>query len=377
MKHSLKDNNSINNDYSHVEKRKKLKKKIRIYKIILSLLLSSGAIAVGTNSNAIFDKNIYDESDNLIVSETEIDDMLNDLSIELNIKLSQDDLNYLMLYSIFSNKHLTEIDKDKVYKLMLLINDNKYLDKDKAYKNLTNLKIKYNERDKDLDNSVTGIYNNSKDTIEIYEDNRNNDVLYHELIHCLFSNENTENLPVFFSEGMAELLENEYFSEMPYLEESTYVYEVLMIKILCELTSSDNVLMAFSTGDINYITKDLSDNCSYNLEDVNRIFMNMDALFRNDSLSIDEDVFTETMNLLNEVYAKKIDNKNFDRNNCKYLINLFDGISYNSRYLVYFYNLEEIGVSTKIYFNSSIKDFNYSIVPYNQEYNNTNDFCKK
>ena len=150
-----------------------------------------------------------------------------------------------------------------------------------------------------------------------------------------------------------------------------------MIKILCKVTSTDNVLMPFATGDINYMTKDLSDNCSYNLEDVNRIFMNMDALFRNDSLSIDEDVFTETMNLLNEVYAKKIDNKNFDRNNCKYLINLFDGISYNSRYLVYFYNLEEIGVSTKIYFNTSIKDFNYSIVPYNQEYNNTNDFCKK
>ena len=366
MKFSYDDivNNNGYEDKEYEEKRKYIKKKSKYIRFCLSILLSSLLIGIGSNARLFFDTNdnIYDKNDNLISSDEDIDLMLNELSSELNMNLSHDDLDYLMLYSVLSNNNLSRENKEKIYNLSKLINNNQFIDKDKAYRDLANLKIKYTNRDDKLDSSISGRYNYLNNTIEIYEDNYSNDVLYHELIHCLFNNENTKDLPNFFAEGTTELLENEFFSPSSYLEENSYIYEVILVKTLCELVGSNNVLIAYSTGNINYVTNELCNNSSYNLSDVNKIFNDIDNLFKEDN--IDKESFNNAISLLNEVYNSKINDSNFDKVNCKYLINLLNGIASESKYVTYFYNLEKMGASSKLYFNKNTSSYNYSYVPY-------------
>ena len=329
-----------------------MKKKTNKTIFLTSLLLASILVAC-KNNEFVFTDNIYDSDDNLKVTEEQIDQMKNELSLEFDKELTDDDLNYLLLYSVFLNNNLNEIDKKKAYNLITLIEDNNYIDKDKAYRDLSLLKIEYKDRGNDVDKYITGRYIFPNNIIEIYDDTKDNSILYHELIHCVFNNENTSDLPSFFIEGTTELLNNEYFSEKPYLEVNSYVYEVTLIKLLCELTNYDRVLLTYSTGDINYITSELEKNSNYDIQYINDLFLKTDSVFKEENM--DMDTYVELNNLLNEIYRNKKDTMNFDSTNTKYLLSIFKDVSAKDKYLTYYNDLETLGVSTKIYFNSNKK----------------------
>ena len=323
-----------------------------------------------------FTDNIYDKDDNLKVSEEEIDKMISELSSEFGRGLNKTDIDYLLLYSIFTNNNISEIDKKRIYNLNTLINDCNYIDKDKAYRDLSLLKIKYTKRKIGVSDNVMARYLFPQNTIEIYDNNLDNDVLFHEMIHCIFRNEKTYNLPIFISEGVTELLENEYFSDKPYLETNNYVFEVALTKVLCELVGSDNVMLAYSTGDINYITRELEKNSNKDIKDINKLFNKLDVIF-DDSNKLDKELYDEFYSLLEEVYKNKENEFGFDSLNCKYLMNVFNTISYEDRYLYYYDCLDKLGVSTKTYINSNTRNDNYTFEISDNETNENNKTLRK
>ena len=334
--------------------------------MFVTLLLTSLLFTIEVKEGLLFTNNIYDRDDNLKVNEDEIDEMISELSLELDRDLSKEDIDSLLLYSIFSNNHISEIDKKRIYDLMVLINDCKYIDNDKAYRDLSLLKIKYTERRKDVPNNTLARYLFPENIIEIYDNNLDNEVLFHEIIHCIFNNEKTNRLPKFIIEGVTELLDNEYFSEKPYLETTSYVYEVILTKLLCELVGSDNVMLTYSRGDISYITNELEKNSSKDIESINNLFNKIDVLF-DDTKEIDKDLFDEIYSLLKEVYKNKEYKGDFDNLNSRYLLDIFNGLSYEDRYLYYFDSLDKLGVSTKTYINSNIKNKDYTFEVYGSE----------
>lgn len=342
----------------------------------ISLLIASTIMTLEANNELEFSNNIYDHDDNLKISNEEVDEMIDELSVELDKDLTNKDLDYLLLYSIFSNNNITKIDKNKIYNLIDLIDDNKYIDKDKAYRDLSLLKIKYTKRKLGVSNNIMARYLFPQNVIEIYDNNLDNDVLFHEMIHCIFRNEKTYNLPIFISEGVTELLENEYFSDKPYLETNNYVFEVALAKVLCELVGSDNVMLTYSTGDINYITSELEKNSNKEIKDINKLFNKIDVLF-DDSNEFDKELYDEFYNLLEEVYKNKENEFGFDSLNCKYLMNVFNTISYEDRYLYYYDCLDKLGVSTKTYINSNIRNDNYTFEIYENETNDNNKTLRK
>ena len=338
-------------------------KKLKINKYLITILLTGSIVIIGSHIKELFDNNIYDEDDNLKISNDEVNNILDELSEELGKDLTEDDINYLMLYSVFTNSNLDSIDKSKLYNIIDLIEDNPYIDKDKVYKNLKNLKINYLTKDENINDNITGRYNYLNDSIEIYEDNIGNDVFYHEIIHCIFSNEKTLSLPTYLKEGMTELLVNEYFDKDSIVEENSYIYEILLVKLLSELTSPDIVLKTYSTGDKSELIKELSKNSKYKVKDVENILNNVDKMLY-EKEEIDKDIYNELILLLNNAYENKKIDSDFDIDNTRYLIELFKGISTESRYLTYFENLTDRGVSNKIYFNNRLKKDSYTFSPY-------------
>ena len=80
-------------------------------------------------------------------------------------------------------------------------------------------------------------------------------VLEHELIHLLLMNIENRNVPYFLKEGIAELLNIEFFSNNPFLITKCYPFESLSIKMLCEITSPNTVLESYTTGNMNILYK--------------------------------------------------------------------------------------------------------------------------
>ena len=340
---------------------KRLSKRLLVY----LLVLSSYIIGYNVYNNADkFTNNIYYEDDTFMVDEDEIDKMLDELSHELNRELTEDDINSLLLYAVFNKNNLKEEDKEKIYGLIDLINDNNYIDKDKAYRDLYKLKINYLEKNSHtIDSNVQAQYIFPDDVIQVFDNKPIN--LFHELIHCIFYNESSEHLPSFFVEGVTQILAREYFGDIPYLETDSYIYESIINKMLCELTSTDCVLEALSTGNINCVTSLLAKNCSYRIEEINTIVNNIDKLFNTDYF--EENTYINTLNLFIDLYNQKKDDENFDNTQYLYLMDLFKGLDSDNRFYSYFENLEKNGVSDKIYFNNKLKnkDISYLIYSFN------------
>ena len=357
------------------ENKKKKNKTTNRRLMFITLLLTSILFTLEVKDELLFTDNIYDRDDNLKVNEDEMDEMISELSLELDKELTKEDIDTLLLYSIFSNNNINELDKKRLYDLMTLINDCNYIDNDKAYRDLSLLKIKYTKRRKGVSSNTLARYLFPENIIEIYDNNLNNDVLFHEIIHCIFNNEKTNKLPKYIIEGVTELLDNEYFSDKPYLETTSYVYELVLIKLLCELVGSDNVMLTYSRGDISYITNELEKNSSKDINYINDLFSKIDILF-DDTIEIDKSLFDELYGLLKEVYKNKEYKGNFDNLNSRYLLDIFNGLSFEDRYFYYFDSLDKLGVSTKIYLNSNAKDKDYTFEVYRDGDSNNKTFSK-
>lgn len=195
------------------------------------------------------------------IDEDELNDVINTLENEFGYTISEDKKDeYYMLNAIRTNPNLTTEQKELFYNYYDLIDDDPYLLREQAYKNLNEVQIVYMDRKEGDRETLLGEYNNSVNTIFIYTKNdTNNDVLLHEGIHCMFNSVLTSKVPSYMKEGMTELLCNEYFSTDLFYENSTYAFEINYVKMLCELVGSDIVLEAYSTGSIEKIVDKIDD----------------------------------------------------------------------------------------------------------------------
>lgn len=118
------------------------------------------------------------------------------------------------------------------------------------------------DNEEDGVNGTLGKYVQNSNIIKLF--NEKDDIKRHELLHCIFykkdnsgsifsKDDNNEPLPIYFDEGMTELLVDEYFSDKPFLEDNSYPYEITAIKIIADMIGSDALLEAYTTRDMNVI----------------------------------------------------------------------------------------------------------------------------
>ena len=236
----------------------KKKNNIRYFKNNLMVVAVTASIVVGLGE---FIK-LYNSKDNiyrdnrLIISEEEQDNLEEQLSAATGKKITVED-NSIVLGAILNNENLEEKEKKLFYKVTDLLEDNPYIDKENAYKNLQDIKIIYDPT-ADYGKNIVGTYLVFKNEIVIINDNKDNTTLFHEIIHSIYSDsQKKNNLPTFFTEGMTELLTDEYFEEKPFVEVSSYPIEIIMVKILCEMVGSDKLLETYAKNDIKVLEDEL------------------------------------------------------------------------------------------------------------------------
>lgn len=337
-----------------------IKKSQRKYNLIAKLILLS--LIIGTNL-AIIKKAIkyYESNKNffsgreLNISDAELSRLVVSLEKDLNIDLD-DNPNSLFLYAILNNDNLTEEEKEILYQYQKMLEDNPFLDKEKVFKALKNVDVEYTIRPDHYKDTVCGDFNYQTDTIRIFQEDKKKGVFTHEGIHCVYMNKETESLPTWFSEGMTQLLNSEYFSEVPYEELTYYPFEVSMVKMLCELIGKSEVLEAFTTGDVSIIVEKISED----------LWNKIDMLFleyeRNLKVDIHKykDVYTSLSTLIGKVLDQEDINKykQFGRLSNYYCHLLC--MTYDSPYLNYLHFIEHTNPSQEIYFNTSAHPLVYT-----------------
>lgn len=312
------------------------------------------------NKNKSSKPNVF--SDNSIsISEDEVNDICNSLGKMLDISISEDEKDeYLVINSIRQNDDFGEYKWWFCKNVINIIKDNNYLNKEKVYKLLSNVEISYVENYKYISAENNGRYNWFFNEIEIFTEYPSLEVLFHEVIHCIFNNLNTQKLPRFFKEGMTELLTNEYLDDnkIPFKETESYLFEISAVKMLCELTSPDIVLKSFTLGNMDYIIDDISKITNNKEETKNAIKILGDAV---DSYKNKKDYDLQKFNNnCIKVFQKCIDEK-YDYNhpnsisyyynemlfyNCLFKVTAID--NYNKDISLY-------GVDYKAYFSSTLK----------------------
>lgn len=211
------------------------------------------------NENYFDDDNLF-EGSSLVADSDDVLELTSLMEEEMEVTISEEFVDeYLVLNAVRENRHLNKEEKEFFYRYIDLIKDNPYLDKERAYGSLLNFDILRMNRPETVNDDVTADYVFPDRDIRLFTDDLEKKSLAHEGIHCLFVNEKTSCLPEFFREGMTELLSNEYFSDDPYIELESYPYEICAVRMLCELTSPDTVLKAFSLGDMSYIAEEIGD----------------------------------------------------------------------------------------------------------------------
>ena len=166
-------------------------------------------------------------------------------------------------------------------------------------------------------------------------------------------------LPNYFKEGMTELLSNEYFQEFPFTEIKTYPFEIAAIKMLCEVTSSDTVLKAFSLGDMDIIAKDMA-TITGDIDMARMTLDMLDKIFLKSYEALDEDIsYEELANGCIPVFRGIIVSKykENDKNRISYFYNeiLFGNLMEDNAYDSYIDDIVEFGSDHKAYFSSSLK----------------------
>ncbi len=339
------------------------------------IFLSAILLATHITNSTFLLKNPF-RNNKLFMSPQKQKEILAELEEKLDIQIPlEEQENYILLNSVFSNDNLTLEEQKEIFNLLPLLNDNENINKQALYSTLENLKIDYTSRPDIIDNSVVGLYFFPLHSINIYvskEEDKNKDILNHEKIHSIYTNGLNIAIPRFLCEGMTELLENEYFSKTPFLELSSYIYEVNFVKLLCELTGEDIILKAYTTGNANYIYDKL-DSIYGSKGDAKEIITKIDEIFAHyfdtsysfskeelknlltslENYYVEED--KETLKGLNEYgylkYDKRIKNSAF-----YYYENLLLSATYEDRYSKYLDYLDTVGTLEKAYFSSELKE---------------------
>lgn len=312
----------------------------------------------------ILDDNLF-SGNSITISEDEQNRIMADLEEEFGIDVCEGyEDEYCLLNAIMTNPDLNDSEKQCFSKCIEVVKDNPYLNKEAAYKALLNVDVCYKKRPYWLENDVKGIYVPDKHCIGIFDGGEDNMVLSHELIHCLFSSEQTAKLPEYFKEGMTQLLTKEYFSEHPFVEITTYPFEVLAVKMLCDVTSADTVLKAYSLGDMSIIAEEIAKVTG----DLDSATKSLDMLeytmrFFNNDLEEDEITITNREEILSTfmpTFINCVDSK-YSRDdiahkafyyNVLYFANIFNEDPYND----YVRTIEEYGGIKRAYFSSELKE---------------------
>lgn len=311
----------------------------------------------------LLDDNIY-SGNNLTISSQEVEEIVTNLEEVLGVSISEDSYDsYCLLNAIYDNPNLSDSEKDVFYKVISLIEDNPYIDKEHAYSSLLNVDVLYKRRPIGIENNIEGMYIHKYESIGIFENDPDNRVLIHEIIHCIFANVDTEDLPDYFSEGVTELLANEYFSDKPFVELMNYPFEIAMVKMLCEVTSPDVVLQAYSTGDMNVIAEDIArytgdiDGAKKALDMVDYTMRRFKGELREDEEYIEDknEIINGYIPLFRAIIEHKYAPEDHSRVSYFYneilIANIFGDDPYND----YVDDLVEFGADYKVYFSSELK----------------------
>ena len=243
-----------------------VKEKLKSYKIrfnknnILSYIMSGVVLSTSIFIGATMQGDNYKENtQKLYQSSNDISDgdMLKEVESHLGIKVRNE--NYKVFHAVIHNENLDDETKELIYSLEPIISENPYINGKIVYDEFKKLRIEYVQRPSNYDESTLAIYSKKDHKISVFQskDKANKEILLHELIHVLFTNPNTVNLPKYILEGMTELLTNEYVSTNPFIEKNTYPIEISIIKILCDMVGPDNVLYSYTTGDMESIKDSL------------------------------------------------------------------------------------------------------------------------
>ena len=323
-----------------------------VSKLVIASSLISSLVTFGSVKFVLqkgYSDNIYNNNKIKITEEEmeELFELLEEESGQENINDERD----LGLIAAIDNPNLTDSERNVIFKLIDLIEEMPYINKEAAYANLKNLEILHVSEDKD---STLGQYNYLNNKIYIYEKDPDNDILKHELIHSLFINEETISLPEYFREGVTELLVNEYFSDSPYWENTSYPYEIAMVKILCDMVGSDLILETYTTGNMKLIEEELSkwmgnkETKTY-LKCINHMFSQFE-----DNKAADLDDMSYFLEYSNNYFSKKYPESNEVHNSYEYNKELIILMKNSSGYLDYAYYLTENGYYVKPYFSKEL-----------------------
>lgn len=286
-------------------------------------------------------------------------EMMQEVEEATNID-SEDNENIILLHAVIQNDKLENWEKNILYGFDEIIKENPHIQLRSAYKILETIDIKYIDRPKEYAETVYGIYSPSENVVYMFNDAEgiNLDILKHELIHAILNNKSYDSLPKYFIEGTTELLANEYFSNKPFAELCTYPYEVAIVELLCDMVGSDKVLEAYTKGDMNIISKELSK--TLGISDSTKLLRNIDRLFEKfkDGKKIDQSDIDEIMSKISKYLASQYEQTNDETIPEKFFYSkrLLENMLKRYPYDSYLFYIQENGVYAKPYFSSKLKE---------------------
>lgn len=335
-------------------------------KRIIAMLLAAG-IVYGTTSDALA-KSVVPTITNILEIDSQ-DKLVDEVEAYFGEETEEEKNNRALqklLVAIINNENLSKKEKKVVYSLKDLMSENEYLNTLIAKAALSNVKVEYDcQLREGLEENVLAAYYDLPQKIEVYgpkKDTRD-DTLTHEFIHCIHTRTPLTSTPSYFIEGMTELLNNEYISNDHYAELNSYPFEIAAVKILCELIGSDNVLKAYSKGNISII-KDSLERIG-GTERTEKFLANMDSIFESyeSNEDINEEKFKQVITYLDSYFIYLKDNENgLDQyNNYLYYRGIIQCMTSEERISDYIAYLAENGILNKPYFSEKLKKDEASI----------------
>ncbi len=357
-------------EYFDEEDDKKFKRRGRIFwgvLMFINALLITGLLYMNyfmynPQERDLCDDNLFCGKD-LSISSSELSGIVSSLENELGVTIPEEYKDeYALLYAVMENNCLTDSEKQVFYNFIDVIKDNPYLDREEAYRSLRNVDVLYKCRPYMYDKSIQGVYAYKYESIGIFEKDEDNKILIHEGLHAIFCNEKTDGLPEYFKEGMTELLVNEYFEAKPFLELENYPLEIAGVKMLCEITSPEVVLEAFSCGDMDIIAKDMA-KITGDIEVAREALKSFEYSFLKNKGELPDDkkdltyeqLANECIPVFRGIVSAKYEES--DRRRISYFYNeiLVGNIFYPNTYDSYVDDLVEFGTDHKAYFSSKLK----------------------